>query len=81
MIVDKLKKFHYSINDEILKGENVTISTNSENKNVEEIEKVKKMYKENKFLAFIFFKFHKDLFGNNENDPRIVAVSAKSICI
>ena len=34
--------------------------------------------KDNKFLAKdISAKLHKDLFGNNENDPRIIAVSAK----
>ena len=36
--------------------------------------------KDNKFLAKdVSALLHKDLFGNNENDPRIVAVSAKSI--
>ena len=68
-----LDKFNHLINDEILKGENVTISTNSENKN-------DKYYldigffdlKNNKFLAKdVTIDFHKNMFENEDNDPRL----------
>ena len=68
-----LDKFNHLINDEILKGENVTISTNSENKN-------DKYYldigffdlKNNKFLAKdVTINFYKNMFDNEDNDPRL----------
>ena len=68
-----LDKFNHLINDEILKGENVTISTNSENKN-------DKYYldigffdlKNNKFLAKdVTINFNKNMFENEDNDPRL----------
>ena len=68
-----LDKFNHLINDEILKGENVTISTNSENKN-------DKYYldigffdlKNNKFLAKdVTINFYKNMFDNKDNDPRL----------
>ena len=76
----KLKKFQYSINQEILKGENIEVSTNRSEKTNNDNYFIKKGFfnlKDNKFLAKdISAILHKDLFGNNENDPRIVAVSA-----
>ncbi len=74
----KLDEFEYYINEETLKGKNIEItSNNNENKS-------DKLFfdtgffdlREKKFLAKnINIKFHKTLFDNNKNDPRINAVS------
>jgi len=78
----KLKEFQYSINKEIIKGENIEVSmkTNEKINNDNFFIKTGSFnLKENKFLAKdISAVLRKDLFGNNENDPRIVAVSAKN---
>jgi LPS-assembly protein len=74
----KLEQFQYSINKEILKGENIVAITNDkENKSDEFFFKTGFFdLKKNKFLGKdIVAKFHKDLFGDSENDPRIIAVS------
>jgi len=74
----KLEQFQYSINQEILKGENiVAITSDKENKSDEFFLKTGFFdLKKNEFLGKdITAKFHKDLFGDNENDPRISAVS------
>ncbi|MDA9862342.1 organic solvent tolerance protein [Candidatus Pelagibacter sp.] len=74
----KLEQFQYSINPEILKGKNITAITNDkENKSDEFYFKTGFFdLKKNEFLGKdIAAKFHKDLFGDNENDPRISAVS------
>ncbi|MDB3903180.1 organic solvent tolerance protein [Candidatus Pelagibacter sp.] len=77
----RLDSFQYSINQEILKGENINVSTSIDNKISNNNFFFKTGFfnlKENKFLARdIVAKLHKDLFGNNENDPRIIAVSAE----
>ena len=77
----KLKKFHYSINDEILKGENITVSMKVDKNTNGSNFFIKTGFfdlKENKFLAKdISVSLNKNLFGNNENDPRIIAVSAQ----
>ena len=77
----KLKKFQYSVNQEILKGENVEVLMSTDNKSSSDNFFIKTGFfnlKDNKFLAKdISVLLHKDLFGNNENDPRIVAASAK----
>ena len=77
----KLKEFQYSINQEILKGENIEVSMKTDEKINNDNFFIKTgsfNLKENKFLAKdISAVLRKDLFGNNENDPRIVAVSAK----
>jgi len=74
----KLEQFQYSIDQEILKGKNIAAITNDKK------DKGDKFFfktgffdlKRNKFLGKdIVAKFHKDLFGDNENDPRISAVS------
>ena len=74
----KLEEFQYSINNEILKGKNITLITNSK-KNESDKYVFKTGFfdlKNNKFLAKdIFANFHKSLFDNNQNDPRINAVS------
>jgi LPS-assembly protein len=74
----KLEQFQYSINKEILKGENiVAITSDKENKSDKFFFETGFFdLKKNKFLGKdIVAKFHKDLFGDNENDPRISAVS------
>ena len=74
----KLEQFQYSIDKEILKGKNIVAITNDKkNKSDEFFFKTGFFdFKTNKFLGKdIVAKFHKDLFGDNENDPRISAVS------
>ena len=77
----KLENFEYSINHEILKGENIQASINGENKNDSDEFFIKTGFfnlKDNKFLAKdIVANLHKNLFGNNKNDPRIIAVSGE----
>jgi LPS-assembly protein len=74
----KLHNFEYSINEEILKGEKIEVTTNyKKNKSDKYFFKTGFInLKENKFLAKdINVKMHKSLYGNKENDPRINAVS------
>ena len=75
-----LEKFQYFINQEILKGENIQVSINQNNQTNNDKFLIKTGFfdlKQNKFLAKdIAASLHKDLFGNNKNDPRINAVSA-----
>ena len=72
-------KFNFSMNQEILKGENFLIITNYK------LPKSDKFFfdnaiinlKENKFIAKdTKVKIHKDIFDNSENDPRIEGVSS-----
>ena len=74
----KLEQFQYSINQEILKGINITAITNDKEDKSDEFFFKTGFFdlQKNKFLGKdVVAKFHKDLFGNNENDPRISAVS------
>ena len=76
--VYRLEQFLYFVNKEILKGENITVTTNDKKNDSDNFFFQTGFFdlKENKFLAKdIVAKLHKDLFGNNENDPRIIAVS------
>ena len=77
----KLKKFQFSINQEILKGENIEVSMMADEKTNNDNFFIKTGFfnlKDNKFLAKdISAVLRKNLFGNNENDPRITAVSAE----
>ena len=77
----ELDKFHYSIDQEILKGENIQISNNKKNITDSDMIFIKTGFfdlKKNKFLAKdIVANLHKNLFGNNDNDPRIIAISAE----
>tara|TARA_B100000787_G_scaffold159462_1_gene137607 strand:- start:992 stop:3439 length:2448 start_codon:yes stop_codon:yes gene_type:complete len=77
----KLKNFKYYINQEILKGENIQVSTNKNDKSKSDDFFIKTGFfnlKENKFLGKdIVLNLNKNLFGNSENDPRIIAVSAE----
>ena len=73
-----LKKFEYSINEEILKGEKIEVTTNYKKNKSDKyfFETGFINLKENKFLAKnINVKMHKSLYGNKENDPRINAAS------
>jgi len=72
-------RFKYSIDQEIIKGENFLIITNYN------LPKSDKFYldsaiinlKENKFVAKnTKIEVHKDIFDNSENDPRIEGVSS-----
>ena len=74
----RLKRFEYSINEEILKGEKIEVTTNYKKNKSDKyfFETGFINLKENKFLAKnINVKMHKSLYGNKENDPRINAVS------
>ena len=74
----QLEQFTYSIDKEILKGENILLITSDEKDKSDEFFFQTGFFdlKKNKFLGKdIVAKFHKDLFGDNENDPRINAVS------
>ena len=77
----KLKKFQYSINQEILKGEDIEVSMNTDNNANSNKVFIKTGFfnlKKNKFLAKdIAVNLNKNIFGNNENDPRIIAVSGE----
>ena len=73
-----LNKFEYSINKEILKGNKIELTTNYQKKKSDKyfFETGFVDLKENKFLAKdINVRMHKTLYGNNDNDPRINAVS------
>ena len=74
----KLEQFQYSIDKEILKGKNIIATTNDKKNKSDEFFFKTGFFdlKKNKFLGKdIVAKFHKDLFGNSKNDPRISAVS------
>ncbi len=77
----KLEKFNYLINREELKGEKVLINTKYN------LPKSDKFYFQSAIInlknaSFVGkdteIKIHKDIFGNKNNDPRIVGVSAVS---
>ena len=77
----KLSNFIYNINEEELKGENILITTNYN------LPKSDKFYFANaiinlnkqRFLATdTKIEIHKNIFSNNENDPRLMGVSSSS---
>ena len=77
----KLSNFIYSIDEKELKGENILITTNYN------LPKSDKFYfdsailnlKQNKFLGTnTKIEIHKNIFSNNNNDPRLLGVSSKS---
>jgi LPS-assembly protein len=75
----KLDKFQYSINQEMLKGEKVTHinSKTSLKKDEYYFETGFFDLKESKFLGKnVNIKFHKTLYNNKLNDPRILAASS-----
>ena len=74
----KLEQFQYSIDKEILKGENIIAITNDKENKSDEFFFQTGFFnlKKNTFLAKdVVSKLHKDLFGDKKNDPRIYAVS------
>ena len=74
----KLAQFEYSINKEILKGKDIIITTNDKENDSDEFFFQTGFFdlKKNEFLAKeVVTKFHKNLFDNNENDPRINAAT------
>jgi len=74
----KLEGFQYSIDTEILKGENIIAITNDKKNKSDEFFFKTGFFdlKKNKFLGKdIVAKLHKGLFGDNKNDPRISATS------
>jgi LPS-assembly protein len=75
----KLDEFQYSINEELLKGKNIFYRRN------EKVNKEDEYYfktglfdlKKNEFLgADTKMKFHKTLFDNEKNDPRVKAAAS-----
>ena len=76
--VYKLNKFEYSIDKEILKGDEIEVVTEEQNPKSDKYFFKTGFYnlKEKKFLAKdVNIEFHKSLFDNTENDPRLSAVS------
>jgi len=74
----KFSKFQYLINEEILKGSKIEVTTNNDKANSDKLFFDNGFFnlKEKKFLAKnINIEFHKTLFDNNKNDPRISALS------
>ena len=73
-----LEQFQYSINNEILKGKNIVTTTNNDKNGNDKIYFKTGFFnlKKNKFLAKdVVANLNKNLFDNNENDPRIIAAS------
>ena len=75
----KLINFEYSIDQETLKGEQIEVTTNNMTDNSDKFffEIGFFDFKENKFLAKdVNIKFHKTLFDDDKNDPRVNSVTA-----
>ena len=75
----ELGQFQYSIDEEILKGQKIKITTKKDSVKSDQHFFQKGFFnlKENKFLGKdINVIFHKNLFDNEENDPRVSGVSA-----
>ena len=76
-----LEKFNYQINQELLKGENISIITNYNLPNSDKFffESAIINLKEKKFIAKnTSIEMHKNIFDNSENDPRLKGVSSTS---
>ena len=74
----KLNKFEYYINEEILKGNKIEVISNNNKTKSDKLFFDTGFFdlSKKKFLAKnINIEFHKALFDNNKNDPRISAVS------
>ena len=77
--VYKLAQFEYSINEELLKGEKVYYRRNEKENKEDEyyFETAFFNLKKNEFLGTeTIMKFHKTLFDNEENDPRVIAAAS-----
>ena len=76
--VYELNKFEYLINQEILKGEKIEVTTNYQKNDSDKyfFETGFINLKNSKFLAKdVGVKLHKTVFGDDKNDPRVIAVS------
>ena len=74
----KLSEFEYYINEEILKGKKIEVTSNTNSDKSDNLFFDTGFFnlKEKKFLAKdISIKFHKTLFDNDKNDPRVNAIS------
>ena len=74
----KINQFEYSIDQEILKGKEIEVTTNYKKNDSDKYFFETGFFdlKQNKFLAKdISVELHKSLFGNDLNDPRINAIS------
>jgi len=74
----KLDQFYYTINQEILKGKKINYTRNEKKNKIDQyfFETGFFNLKNNKFLGKnVNIKFHKTLFDDEKNDPRISAVS------
>jgi len=77
--VYKLAQFEYSINEELLKGEKVYYRRNEKENKEDEyyFETAFFNLKKNEFLGTeTIMTFHKTLFDNEENDPRVIAAAS-----
>ena len=77
--VYKLAQFEYSINEELLKGEKVFYRRNEKENKEDEyfFETAFFNLKKSEFLGTeTITKFHKTLFDNEDNDPRVIAASS-----
>ena len=75
----ELDEFHYSIDREILKGENIVYVTNNKEDKSDNFFFQNGFFdlKKNKFLGKdVVTKYHKTLFGYDDNDPRLISASA-----
>ena len=75
----KLNEFEYSLNQEILKGKTIEVTTNNLKPESDKyfFDSGFFDFKENKFLAKdVNITLHKSLFDEDENDPRINSITA-----
>ncbi|MDB4193141.1 organic solvent tolerance protein [Candidatus Pelagibacter sp.] len=75
----RLNEFEYSLNEEILKGKEIKVTTNNKEANSDNFFFGSGFFdfKNLKFLSKdVSIKFHKSLFDDDENDPRINSVAA-----
>ena len=75
----ELDQFHYSVDQEILKGENIIYITNDKEDKSDNFFFQSGFFdlKKNKFLGKdVVTKYHKTLFGYDDNDPRLISASA-----
>ena len=78
--VYRLKKFKYSIDEKILKGEDLLIITNNNLPNSDKFffsNAIINIKEQNFSAKDVEINIHKNVFGNDTNDPRLKGVSAK----
>ena len=77
----KLSNFIYNINEEELKGENILITTNynlPKSDNFYFADAIINLSKKKILASDTKIEIHKNIFSNNENDPRLLGVSSSS---